>query len=183
MIITAGFLLLIVAVVVFWISKRQQRDTGMPSGRVVYTDTRGWGKLERPLYDPESGLTGKPDYLVEQEDGETLVPVEVKSARAPSVPYDSHVFQLAAYCFLVERTYGKRPPFGLLRYRDRTFAIDYTPALEEELENLLEQMRADGRKVGDKPKRASARQGLDRSHEEPARCAHCGYRSGCNQRL
>ncbi len=174
--IQAAAVILLLAVVLLWVAARQRRASGLPGGRVVYTDTRGWGRVEKPLYDPESGLTGKPDYLVEQDGGETLIPVEVKSARAPSVPYDSHVFQLAAYCLLVERTYGKRPPYGLLRYRDKTFAIDYTPVLEQELEALLEQMR---RPAG----RARAAQGLPRSHNEPARCARCGYRKICDQRL
>ena len=63
---------------------------------MVYTDTGAWGKVEKPLYYHALGLTGKPDYLVER-DG-ILIPVEVKSGRTPEAPYDSHIFQLAAYC-------------------------------------------------------------------------------------
>lgn len=166
----AALLLLAAALVVLWISQRQRKATGLPSGRVIYSDTDRWGKVEKPLYDPVSGLTGKPDYLVE-EDG-LLIPVEVKSGRAPSLPHDSHVFQLAAYCLLVERTQGKRPPYGILRYRDRTFSIDYTPELQRELENLLTAIHAQDRK-GE----------ANRSHNEPARCARCGYRNICDQRI
>jgi CRISPR-associated exonuclease Cas4 len=115
-------------------------------------------------------LTGRPDYLV-QENG-AIIPVEVKSGRAPGLPYDSHIFQLAAYCLLVESTYGKAPPYGLLRYRDRTFSIDYSPSLQKELEDLLEAIRRQERS-GE----------ADRSHQDPARCARCGYRNICNQRL
>lgn len=176
MLIVFALLLLVLAVVVLWLSRRQQRSTGLPAGRVIYSDTDQWGKVERPLFDKATGLTGKPDYLVEQEDGDVLIPVEVKSGRAPSVPYDSHVFQLAAYCFLVERTYSTRPPYGILRYRDRTFAIDYTPELEEELLKLLDEIRADTRQM------EKGRE-IDRSHHEPARCARCGYRNYCDQRL
>ena len=178
--IQAALFLLVVAVVMLWISTRQHKASGLPGGRVVYSDMRGWGRVEKPLYDPETGLTGRPDYLVEQDGGETLIPVEVKSARAPSVPYDSHVFQLAAYCLLVERVYGRRPPYGLLRYRDKTFAIDYTPSVEQELEALLEQMRRD---VARSTSRAKTVQPPARSHEEAARCARCGYRKVCDQRL
>lgn len=162
--------LLLAAVLILWIATRQRRSSGLPSGRVIYSDTSRWGKVEKPLYDPISALTGKPDYLVEE--GDTLIPVEVKSGRAPSLPHDSHVFQLAAYCMLVERVYGKRPPYGILRYRDRTFSIDYTPALEQELEDLLDAIRRQERS-GE----------ADRSHEEPQRCARCGYRNICDQRL
>lgn len=168
--VTLAILLLGAALIVLLISGRQRRSTGLPSGQVIYSDTDRWGKVEKPLYDPISGLTGKPDYLVE-ENG-ILIPVEVKSSRAPGLPYDSHVYQLAAYCLLVERTYSKRPPYGILRYRDRTFSIDYTPELEQELEELLEAIRTQERK-GE----------ANRSHQEPARCARCGYRSYCDQRL
>ena len=163
-------LLLLVALVVLWLSSRQRQSTGLPAGQVVYSDVNRWAQVEQPLYDPISGLTGKPDYLVE-ENG-FLIPVEVKSSRSPSLPHDSHVYQLAAYCLLVERTHKKRPPYGILHYRDRTFSIEYTPTLQKELENLLDSIR-----VQDRQREAN------RSHQEAARCSRCGYRSYCNQRL
>lgn len=170
--IVLALLFLLAAGVIFWQAKRQHSASGLPAGRVTYSDTGMWNKLERPLYDPIAGLTGKPDYLVTLKDGRTQVPVEVKSSRAPAVPHDSHVFQLAAYCRLVERTGGVRPPYGILRYRDRAFTIDYTPALEHELDQILTGLRQ-------QEKRGEA----DRSHDEPARCARCGYRNICDQRL
>ncbi len=163
-------LLLLAALVVLWLSGRQRQSSGLPAGRVVFSDVNRWAPVEQPLYDPISGLTGKPDYLV--EDGGSLIPVEVKSSRSPSLPHDSHVYQLAAYCLLVERTHKKRPPYGILHYRDRTFSIEYTPALQKELENLLESIRVQDRQ-GE----------AHRSHQDAARCSRCGYRSYCNQRL
>jgi CRISPR-associated exonuclease Cas4 len=168
-------LLLAAALVILGMARRQRRDSGVPVGRIIYTDTNErWGKVEKPLYDAASGLTGKPDYLVEE--GDLLTPVEVKSGRAPNLPHDSHVFQLAAYCMLVERVYGKRPARGIIRYRDRSFSVDYTPALERELENILDSMRQHDRQL----KRGGE---VDRSHDEPARCSRCGYRGICDQRL
>lgn len=168
--IPAALVLLLIAAAVLWIAQRQRQSTGLPSGRIISDDMRGWKQVEKPLYDPIAGLTGKPDYLVQTAHG--LVPVEVKSSRAPSLPHDSHIFQLAAYCLLVERTYGKRPAYGILRYRDRTFSIDYSPALEAELLSLLDAIRAQDR-----------RSEVDRSHEDARRCAGCGYRNLCDQRL
>ncbi len=168
--IQLAILFLGVALLAFWLSSRQRRDTGLPAGRIIYSDTNHWRKVEKPLYDPISGLTGKPDYLVEEHG--VLLPVEVKSSRAPAAPHDSHVYQLAAYCLLAERTYGKRPPFGILRYRDKTFSIEYTPTLENDLESLLDAIRQQER-----------RGEAHRSHNEAARCARCGYRNSCNQRL
>ncbi|GAB4577749.1 MAG: CRISPR-associated protein Cas4 [Anaerolineales bacterium] len=162
--------LLLLALLLFWLANRQQKKTGLPGGRIVYTDTRGWARVEKPLYDAHLGLTGKPDYLIEQ--GDLLIPVEVKTGRTPSAPYDSHIFQLAAYCLLVQRTYAKRPTHGLIRYPHRTFQIDYTPQLEREFLTLLDEMHLARRKHL-----------LPRSHTQAARCARCGFRNICDQRL
>jgi len=53
----------------------------------------------------------------------------VKPNRSSSQPYDSDVLQLAAYCLLVEEIYEQRPEHGLIRYKNQTFAVDYTPQL------------------------------------------------------
>ncbi|HEX9013432.1 MAG TPA: PD-(D/E)XK nuclease family protein, partial [Anaerolineaceae bacterium] len=132
-------LLVLLAGYLFWQAARHRAATGLPGGRVIYADPKTWGRVEAPLYDARLGLTGKPDYLVRH--GEDIIPVEVKTGRTPSGPRDGHIYQLAAYCLLVERTFGKRPPYGILRYRDRTFTIDYTQQLEQELEDLLDAIR------------------------------------------
>ena len=163
-------LALILAAILFWQAGRTQRKTGFPGGRVVYSDTGGWGKLDRPLNEARLGLTGKPDYLLEQ--GEALIPIEIKTGRTPSAPYDSHIFQLAAYCLLVHRTYGKRPTHGLIKYPHRTFQVDYTAQLESELLVLLDEMRL-----------AQRKRNIPRSHNQPARCDHCGFRNICDERL
>jgi CRISPR-associated exonuclease Cas4 len=163
-------LLILIALALLWIAARRRSAAGLPAGRVVYTDTGQGSKVEKPLFDPVSGLVGKPDYLIEQ-DG-VLIPVEVKSSYAPGEPYDSHIYQLAAYCLLVFKVYGKRPPHGFLRYRNRTFSIDFTAELEARLLDRLAEMRLQ--------EKAGA---ADRSHESPARCAACGYRENCDQRL
>jgi CRISPR-associated exonuclease Cas4 len=162
--------LLILALIVLLAARRQQKESGLPAGRVIAADMGGWRQLEKPLYDPTSGLTGRPDYILEQ--GGVLIPVEVKSAWAPGEPHESHIFQLAAYCLLVEKTSGKRPPYGILHYRNRTFAVDYTPTLEMELRVILEEMRLQQR-----------RGEAARSHDQPARCTRCGFREICDDRL
>ena len=162
--------LLFIASILFFISGRQRRAAGLPAGRVVYTDTRAWGAVEKPLFDLELGLTGKPDYLVEQNG--KLIPVEVKTGRTPEAPYDAHIFQVAVYCLLVQKTYDKRPPYGLLHYPDRDFAVDYTPELEAALLALLADIR-----------RAGRRSDVKRSHDDPQRCRRCGFRNTCDQRL
>jgi len=166
----AAFLLLLLALFLYWQSSRQRTEAGIPSGRIIYTDTRGWGRLERPLYNGALGLTGKPDYLVQQKG--QIIPVEVKSGRAPEAPYDSHIYQLAAYCLLVKKAYGVRPSYGIIHYNDRDFAVDFTPELEASLLELLAEMRRD-----------ESRAEVGRSHEQASRCARCGFRDVCDQSL
>jgi CRISPR-associated exonuclease Cas4 len=164
------FLLLGLGLLLLWLARRGRARSGLPQGRVVYTDTGGWSRLERPLFSREFSLTGKPDYLV--ADGADIIPVEVKSGHAPAHPYLSHVLQLAAYCLLVEECYGRRPPYGIVKYADRTFEVDYTPELENRLLATVDRMQA-----------ALAEGSAPRSHDAPRRCRACGYRQRCDQRL
>ena len=160
-----------IAFIFFWQSNRQRSQAGLPGGRVIYTDTRGWGsKLEKPLFYAALDLTGKPDYLI-QKNGQ-IIPVEAKSGRAPDAPYDSHIYQLASYCLLVEKTYGKRPPYGIIHYEGRDFAVDYTHELEQSLLELLTEMKRD-----------EFKKNVDRSHEQASRCKRCGFREVCDQSL
>jgi CRISPR-associated exonuclease Cas4 len=166
----AGLLLLLVALLLLLVSGAQRRAAGLPGGRVVYTDTRAWGKVEKPLFDAELGLTGKPDYLIEKDD--KFIPVEVKTGRTPEAPYDAHIFQMAVYCRLVEKTYDKRPAHGIIHYPNRDFAVDYTPKLESALLDLLAEIRKD-----------EGRREVHRSHEQEHRCRGCGFRQICNENL
>ena len=91
-----ALLLGLLALVLFWQAGRQRKATGLPGGRVIYADTRAWAPPEKPLYDPELNLAGKPDYLVQQ--GNIIIPVEVKSTRGGAGPYD--FAHLPAGCLL-----------------------------------------------------------------------------------
>ncbi len=162
--------LLFFAFIFFWQSGRQRKAAGLPGGRVIYTDTHGWNKVEKPLFYAALELTGKPDYLIEKNG--QIIPVEVKSGRAPDAPYDSHIYQLASYCLLVEKTYTKRPPYGIIHYEGRDFAVDYTHELEQSLLELLTEMQRDWMKKE-----------VPRSHEQASRCKRCGFREVCDQKV
>jgi len=166
-----AFVLLIVA---GWLLLRragtQQQQAGLPEGRVVYTDTGAWNRVEDPLFSRRHLIAGKPDYLVEQN--ASVIPVEVKPNRSAPQPYESDILQLATYCLLVEETYGQPPEHGLIRYEDQTFAVDYTPELRETLLATLDAMRRDATAAD-----------VDRSHGHAGRCRACGFRTDCAQRL
>ena len=157
-----------------WLRLRSQnlrQQSGLPDGDVIYNDTGTWFPNAEPLVSSNFALVGKPDYLVQQADG-SVVPVEMKSSRAPNEPWEGHVLQLAAYCLLVDEVYGIRPSYGILQYRDKAFAIDYSADLEEDLLDLLTEMR-DSQFEGE----------LDRDHNDWNRCARCSMRAVCYQRL
>lgn len=167
----AGALLLVLALWLARRARRGQRQSGLPQGRLVYADTGRWSAVAKPYFSARHGLTGKPDYLVDTDEG--LVPVELKRTVAPigGQAYPAHVMQLAAYCLLVEEAHGQAPPHGLIRYADATVQIDYTPALRQALLDLLAEMR-----------QARKEQDVRRSHDDPARCWGCGVRHACGDR-
>lgn len=171
----------ILAVIVLmggWLALRRgtgaRHKAGLPPGRVVYADTGDWRSPDAPFFSATHGLTGKPDYVVRTRAG--LVPVEVKSSSTPTQPYPSHIMQLAAYCLLVEENEGRAPPHGIIKYPDAVFKVDYTTGLRGKLLAQLEKMRRFHSQSA--PKR-----GMPRSHNEPHRCAGCGYRDLCDQSL
>ena len=166
-----ALLLLGLALLLWILAQRVRRATGLPAGQVVYTDTRGWGRLEKPLFSSRLQLTGKPDYLVRVNGG--YVPVEVKSGRAPAEgAYEAHIYQLAVYCTLVAEAYAVRPPYGLIKYADKIVRVDYTADLERELRAVLDDLRAD-----------SEADDVARSHESAARCRACGFCEVCDEHL
>lgn len=169
--LTLGVILALLGLLVWWHAGALWQQSGLPEGEVVQGDMGGWFRQKEPLYAADLGLGGRPDYLVRDEYG-SLVPVELKSSTAPPRPHPSHVLQLAAYCLLVERAYGQRPSHGILQYRDRAFAIDYNETLEADLLDILAEMRAD-----------LFEPSVDRDHDDARRCARCGVRQYCDQRL
>lgn len=164
-------LLAVVALALWWAAGRLRRRAGLPQGRLIYSDAGAWRRNEQSLYSARYRLVGKPDYLV--RDGATVIPVELKSGPAPAQPREGHVLQLAAYCLLVEETLGVRPDCGIIRYADRQFTVDYTPRLQAQLLACLQALQRD----------AVLPDGPARSHESPTRCATCGVRAACDQRL
>jgi CRISPR-associated exonuclease Cas4 len=167
----AALLLLAAGLVLLFRSRRARQETGLPPGEVIYQDTlRTETAVLEPLFSRTFHLAGKPDYLVEE--GGEIVPVEVKTGRAPARPYESHVMQLAAYCLLVSDIYGRRPTHGVIRYADRQFTLPYTVEVEDELLRVMDAMRFD----------VSATN-VHRSHEQAGRCMACSFRYTCDEAL
>lgn len=152
------------------LAHRQRERAGLLAGEVVYSDTGALHRVERPLFSRRYLLSGKPDYLVLQDD--VMIPVEVKPKRTAAHPYSSDVLQLAAYGLLVEETYGQSPPYGIISYANGWFRVPFTPELRQTLLDTLRALRSDLRA-----------QDVEPSHNSPQRCLRCGHRSHCEKRL
>jgi CRISPR-associated exonuclease Cas4 len=115
----------------------RKRALGLPEGDFVYEDADGQGEA---LSSSEYPLVGKPDYIVQLADGRP-VPVELKlNVQNATAPYNNHQIQVAAYCLILEDYFTQPPTHGLLRYADREFTVEYTPAMRRKVIRLLGQM-------------------------------------------
>ncbi len=124
-----GFLL-------FGVSLVMRRRIGIPSGDVVYSDSE---KAPGEILEAQSiPLVGKPDYILEKDGAH--IPVEVKTGKTPKTPYKNHIAQLFAYCLLVGEHFGKRPPYGIIRYPDREIPLQYTEETEEGLKKTIREV-------------------------------------------
>jgi CRISPR-associated exonuclease Cas4 len=162
--------LFLLAVLLLWLALRLRRRTGLPWARIAASDSDAGYPVQSPLVARRYGLTGKPDYLLQRRGH--YIPVEVKPGRHATAPYDSDLMQLAAYCLLVEEALKQTPPYGILRYAGASFRLNYTPAVREELLMLLDDMRETLQDPD-----------CERSHDEPPRCAGCGFLEMCDEAL
>ncbi len=165
-----GGILFILGFIFLWQASLQQKASGLPGCKVIYADTGAWGPVEKVLYDSKLDLSGRPDYLVRR--GKEIIPVEVKAAHVYQSPYDSHIYQLAAYCYLVHSNYNVRPRYGILHYDNQTYRIEYSQELERSLIALIGEMRT----------KEHLRK-INRSHQSVQRCQRCGYLNSCDQGL
>ncbi len=142
-----GFLLLsLMLFVLLWNERRAQesrlieeyqRALDLPEGNLVYEDMDGQGEA---LISDVVPLLGKPTYVMKLEDGR-LAPIEVKRTELNELkPASQHVLQIAAYCLILE-DYSELPPlYGIIRYSDREFTVEYTSALRKKVIRILEEM-------------------------------------------
>ena len=169
--LTLFFAAVVCALAAWWYGRRMKAGSGIPlQAKVVYSDTGAWKKVEKPLFSPRYMLTGRPDYLVMMQG--VRIPIEVKPNRVASAPRPGDTLQLAAYGLLIQEEFGSTPPYGLLKYRDALFQIEFTPELRAHLLEVLNLMRGDLDAVE-----------VARDHADGARCRACGYRSACGQAL
>src|SRR5450759_517748 len=166
------FIALLAAALAWFLGRGLFARTGLPTRDILYADVGSTFPQPALLTSKRYRLSGKPDYLVRVKDG--VAPVELKSSRFPSSgrPYDGHLFQLVAYCLLVEDVCRVSVPYGLVQYEDRTLRVEYTPWLRESLQATLDDVR-------------TAKRGGEChiNHNQPRKCRSCGFRSVCGESL
>ena len=120
----------------------------------VRPDVR-FGAGHATLTDPELGIRGRPDLIVQRGDG-TLVPVEYKETHLFVGYHEAHgrlfdTIQVVAECRLVEATFGRKVPYGIVLYGDEKgggqregwIRIPYGESEQAWLRAALKQVRAD----------------------------------------
>ena len=167
--LTVGGALVSLVILLLFLMERLQEEDPIPSGRIIYNDLNERTKAQT-LYSEKYGISGKPDLIIKH--GRQFIPIEIKNMRAPEKAYEGHVAQLMAYCLLVEENFSKKPKFGVLEYRDKTYEIAYTLERKMNLISTIKEMR--------KIKRLDE---THREHETEARCVYCGFRDICRENL
>lgn len=162
--------LFVLGAVILILALRMRAATGIPWAPILSDDAQIGHSPARTLVSRRYQLSGKPDYIIERHGRQ--IPIEVKPGRTAPQPYHSDLMQLAAYCLLIEETTGQAPPYGILRYAEQSFQLRYTPAVRNELLEILDAMQA-----------AREAEDVERNHEQPQRCAHCGLRYVCDDAL
>ncbi len=137
-------------------------------GNIDYVDEMdGETKM---LHSRKYRIRGRPDYIVEREGKK--IPVEVKTGRVPKGPFFSHVLQSAAYCLLIEEDFGINPPYGILKYGDKEFKVEYDGELKKLLLEKVEEMKG-----------FLESGAVHRNHNRPGKCANCSRRKLCKESL
>lgn len=154
---------LLMGSIVLWVGGRwlRKRLSGNP-----------FPNLQGQLVSFKYGITGKPDLILEQ--GGYPIPVLTKRGLAPKSPHDSHVAQILVHCLLIEDTTQITPPYGIIRYDNRTFEVDYDNEMYAMLVDLLEEMHHEcEHEIALLP----------RSHHKKQYCAGCRHRKKCDESL
>jgi len=138
----------------------------IPDGKIMYSDLNVPAK---PLFSRPYRVAGKPDYIVKENNH--YIPIELKSGSYSS-PQKNHMFQLAAYCQLLEDTYGAFVPYGIIVYKNSDYKIPFDPKLRFELESVIRTMRS-SLKTGD----------VVLNHNDSNKCRFCSMRTYCNNKL
>ncbi|MFW6140955.1 MAG: CRISPR-associated protein Cas4 [Candidatus Saliniplasma sp.] len=148
--------------------KTKKEKLHMPDAEVDYVDL--YEESSKMFASDKYRLRGRPDYVVKEN--ETRIPVEIKTGRVPKGPFFSHILQVAAYCLLMEEDTGKAPPYGIVKYGEKEFEVEYDDSLKDLLIEKLEEMRE-----------IFQTEDVHRNHNRKGKCRNCSRREICPESL
>ncbi len=138
---------------------------GLPEGKLVYEDADGQGE---PLASATYPLTGKPAFVVQLSDGRPVPLLLQLTVNSLTKPASNHVVLIGAYCLILEDYFEIAPTYGLVRYADHEFQVDYTPALRRKVIRLLGEME-----------QSSAEQPPHLEKQKVTKCRACVFQPIC----
>ena len=155
--IKADYIILVVSILLFALIliklnqgeeiTRTRAKINLPFCRLIYADQKSGVKSReafgKVLYSPEHGLRGKPDYIFKSAISGKFIPVEIKSGLIGGrrLPHEGDIMQLYAYFLITEDVYGKRPPYGMLIYKDCGFKVRNTRLARKKIKETITRMR------------------------------------------
>jgi len=165
---------IILSLILFLLSKAMKRDViniktryKIQEGMITYSDL---SKPAKVFFSKRFRIAGKPDYIIKKN--KHYIPVEFKTSKSYQ-PQNSHIFQLAGYCHLLEENFGGFVPYGILVYNDiYEYEVPFDPKLRYEFEYTLKNMR-NAIKTGK----------ISRNHSDFNRCKSCSMRTYCQAKL
>ena len=149
-------------------SKKIKNENQILDGEVIYSDLN---KSEKPLISNKYKIIGKPDYIIKNR--ESYIPVEIKTGRHDTLK-KNHIFQIAAYCQILEDYYNCFIPTGIIFYKDtsKKYIVSYDPKLRFELISIINEIR----QVQNIKK-------IKRNHNDIKKCINCSFRKYCNEKI
>ncbi len=169
-----SIIILVIGLIMIFLSIKIRKDSNkirkkynIEKGDIKYSDLN---KPAKAFFSKKYRIAGKPDYIV--KDKKSIIPVEFKSGFYDK-PQDHHIFQLAAYCHLIEENYQKFVPYGIVKFGDNSsFKVDFNPKIRYELEQTIEDMRE-----------MIKTKKVFRNHDDPRRCLKCSLKNICNNKV
>ena len=139
------------------------------NGKIRYSDLY---HPQKALHSKSLPLSGKPDYIISSKQNE-YIPVEVKTGNHLK-PKKPHIIQLISYCHLVQETYGKMVPYGILVYYDTKlqfkipFSDKYQSILSSTIDRMIDHM---------------SQNIVSRNHNNVDKCLFCSMKESCPEKL
>lgn len=166
--ICLSIIFFIISKVQFEKAKKIKQKNIIQEGKIIYSDL---SKPEKPLFSKKYRIIGKPDYIIKNK--ETYTPVEIKTGNH-KILKKNHIYQIAAYCQILEDYYNCYIPYGIIIYKDtsKQFKIPFDPKLRFELTKIISEIRKNMNKDI-----------IQRNHYEIKKCIKCSLRKFCEKKL